>query len=545
MAFNGYKQKKYKSRLETLTQMFDYTTGIFENEVLTYLNRLRTVATNNPDYKNVYINYHNQYVSIQDGLAKDCNMALISFEELINDNNFQGIKEIYESNLDSLSSYEKSVNNLKERLYSIFEDDASLRNEILPIKENYRKVKEYIESNKDVLNLVMSNIELIFNKVDSMIDEYDVLLDNMFYQKAKELFKQISRLIEGITATFKDLPIYLTALEVSLPERVKEIEKLVDEFNKQDYPIDTSDCKVKLNLIKKRINFDMQKVINLDLKNIKVDLEKLNLYLNSLYQIFDKETKARDMFFAKKDDIKDQVYVINRDLSKIILNLDKFKQMYVLDQEYLDMVPRLSAMLEDLVSSKDELDYSLLPSNKKPYSYINNKFDTYSRIQKEIMPIFLKFKSYFVSLKERAEDIFSSLNESNLKVLQLLSLIKDINLTYFDNKYLPLYNELKEDIELVFNVISLPPIDLNKAKSLLDDFTRKIDIIIVQLTNETKTMSQAENSFVYCNLIRQGFVSMIPVLDKAEKLFYSGDYTESLNNTITILKKVYPERNKR
>ena len=144
MFFSQHKERRYRQRLELLNDRYKNILGIFENEVLTDLNRLRTVSLTNKNFVNIYENYNNQYDSIKQGLAKDCDVALRSFQELLNDKNLSGIKEIYNSNIESLNSFEKSVITLKERLASLFEKEIYLRNDILKSKDTYRKIKEYI-----------------------------------------------------------------------------------------------------------------------------------------------------------------------------------------------------------------------------------------------------------------------------------------------------------------------------------------------------------------------------------------------------------------
>ena len=64
MFFSQHKERRYRQRLELLNDRYKNILGIFENEVLTDLNRLRTVSLTNKNFVNIYENYNNQYDSI-------------------------------------------------------------------------------------------------------------------------------------------------------------------------------------------------------------------------------------------------------------------------------------------------------------------------------------------------------------------------------------------------------------------------------------------------------------------------------------------------
>lgn len=545
MFFSQHKERRYHQRLELLNDRYKNILGIFENEVLTDLNRLRTVSLTNKNFVNIYENYNNQYDSIKQGLAKDCDVALRSFQELLNDKNLSGIKEIYNSNIESLNSFEKSVVTLKERLASLFEKEIYLRNDILKSKDTYRKIKEYIYSKQQDVSFIIETIDLLFNKVDSLFDEFEQEISTMYYEEATKTMNKIKTLIKGIDKTFADLPMYCVILYVTIPQRIEQIENQVQEYVRTDYPLNTSQISTNLQRIKDNLKILYEQLNNLDVKYLKKDIDSINLYLNSLTKVFDYETKARETYFSRKDDIIDNSSKLKKQFMMIYTNIDKFKKMYVLDVEYEMMIPKLMELMENMLVSKSYLEASLLSNNKQPYSVINKRIDIFLENQSLFQDKIKKFVKYFKNLKPKAEELYSMLNESSFKLLQFYSLINDLDLEYFTNKYLPKYTKFKDDLEVIHNILVLPPINVLKANMLLEEYFINIENTFKELKSEIQVMEQAENSFVYCNKIRLDFESVNPELKQAEQNFFKGNFERSFDISVNILKRVYPERIKR
>ena len=249
--------------------------------------------------------------------------------------------------------------------------------------------------------------------------------------------------------------------------------------------------------------------------------------------------------FSRKDDIIDNSSKLKKQFMMIYTNIDKFKKMYVLDEEYEMMIPKLMELMENMLVSKSCLEASLLSNNKQPYSVINKRIDIFLENQSLFQDKIKKFVKYFKNLKPKAEELYSMLNESSFKLLQFYSLINDLDLEYFTNKYLPKYTKFKDDLEVIHNILILPPINVLKANMLLEEYFINIENTFKELKSEIQVMEQAENSFVYCNKIRLDFESVNPELKQAEQNFFKGNFERSFDISVNILKRVYPERVKR
>lgn len=542
MFLDNYKEKKYRQRLLTLEDKYKIISSIFENEIITYLNRLKLVSEKNSHYKPYFENYYTQFQNIKEGLKKDCEMAIKSFEELINDNNFQGIKEIYNSNLDSLDSFEKSVYNLRDNLLHLFEKDNELRNKILKNKEKYRTIKETIYSNSSDISPLLSNTDILFTHIDELFEKFENHLTMMEFDKADEIVDLVENLVKGLLASFSLLPTYSVLLFNTIPQRIKDIENKIAFYQKQDYPMDIKYIQKTLNKINKELVFLQKQIQELNIKNVKAKTDAINLTLNSFSSLFEKEEKAREIYFEKKENIIDNSYKLKKEFLHIKSHFTSFTETYVIEQKYFDILTKLNTLLEEMLISKKFLDTSLTPNNKKPYSVINKLMETFIEKQEEFSKLFKKFKSYFFKLKPKTEELYNELIQNSLTLLELINLINDLNLKYFSEEYIIIYNKLTNELKEVYKILTTTPIDVIKASSLLESFQIELANIHNLQKNEIENLHHAESSFVYCNSLREDFESFKPTLILAEKNFYEGKYVDSLNKTLSLLKNVYPEK---
>lgn len=536
------KSYRYRQKLDNMTEDYNNTVSIFDNEVLTLLNRLYNASKVNEEYVLIYRNYKDQYDCIKNGLNKDCQLALDSFLELINDNSFSGIKDIYESNLLTLQSFNKSVNNLRKRLNTLFERENVIRNEIIPYKEKYRFIKGFIRKNAENLKGLEKPIDLVCDGIDKIFEDFEKCLDILQFKQAMKLEEELKSLILSYEKIIKELPSLNYEVSFAIKDNIELLRKQMHEFEKNDYPLDVQALENHFESIYQTLDVLKNKLLNLDIKHVKEDIDDINLFLSNITRVFDAEIVSKTEFLSKSAHLDQSFKEIRNQFYKFLNLIPIYSKYYLIDKSFNDKLMETKKSVDTMFSMRNLLDFCLNCKKKYTYSALNRIYDNFDKNYQIAKKSVEEITTFLLTLKSRAEGLYLSINDFYLKLLQFRSLIKDLNSDFFDSNYLDKIYSLEQQIKLVYNISYLPPIDLTKAENYFKDISQELENLISECNKTVQEMSKAENAFVYCNLIRREFVSFRSNLIKAEILFNDGDFTHSYENTIVCLKKVFPER---
>ena len=96
-------------------------------------------------------------------------------------------------------------------------------------------------------------------------------------------------------------------------------------------------------------------------------------------------------------------------------------------------------------------------------------------------------------------------------------------------------------LEDVGDILKVQPIDVHSALETLTYTEEIIDKLLTEVEENASQKKYAEESIVYANQYRQGFLDCKHALNNASVSFFEGDFTRTIDETVAIIKKMRPD----
>lgn len=87
----------------------------------------------------------------------------------------------------------------------------------------------------------------------------------------------------------------------------------------------------------------------------------------------------------------------------------------------------------------------------------------------------------------------------------------------------------------------MQPIDVQSASDTLSYAEELIKNLLKEVEENASQRKYAEDSIVYANQYRQGFLDCKYALNNAGTSFFEGDFTRTIDETVVIIKKMRPD----
>lgn len=536
--FNRFKDKIYRDKLLNLRDNYYQSSYILDNDISALLERLKEIGIKNAEYNSIYLNFNEQFYSILNGLDKDCTISFANFEDLLNNANYHGIKNIYESINQTLIAYQQSINNLKNNLDSFFNVQDELRESINETKEEYRRLKSYISSQEDNFIYIKEELNNFINSLDIDINEFYSLVDNYDIEKARIQLEEIEQIVRTTNKYFFDLVDLVSTSFVGLVQMSQTISEFYTTKIKQNKLIKlndfdelilkinnlTSQCQ---NLIK---SFKFDSAILLTSKLFET-LRKLEAFLIKQYDDY------KELIYLKESNKLDSAYYISK-IDNLIDNLNIYKDVYVIPNKIKNTITH-SLIHNAKISLIDEEINLYLELNNVYASTILHLNQKKKQLIESLNSDIFKLEYFLSKIKFDAEEAYEEFHQTYLKYLSFLGLINDVNHIHFEKIHQNIAPYVNDELKLIENILVLTPIDLEKAKRHLTTLSNYLNNKYDEVNKEITLMSKAENSLVYANRIRFDNIEFFKILDESERLFFEGNFQKSLELSLSCLRKVY------
>lgn len=226
---------------------------------------------------------------------------------------------------------------------------------------------------------------------------------------------------------------------------------------------------------------------------------------------------------------------------KIKRMLPNYKDVYLIKEHYLDKVEELENDIDRVSHIKRDLDTFIHSSTRQPFSIIVLKMKDMEEEMKRIQDIIRDFNRYLLSLKQDSEEIYAKICSYYLKLKDAQAEIREINVPSFTDRMKLPFDRAYTYLEDIGDIIKVQPIDVQSASDTLSYAEELIKNLLKEVEENASQRKYAEDSIVYANQYRQGFLDCKYALNNAGTSFFEGDFTRTIDETVVIIKKMRPD----
>lgn len=537
------KRKKYKLLKNKIEEM-DREKNIIESEPLpSELAKLETIIKNEK--------IEEKYNSWQERFENIKNNNLVKINDMLIDLDFDGEKIKYNESIHKVAQIEIEIEKAKmltdtllDEIKEITLSEEKYRSIIIKLKTRYRELFNSFEIHKREYDSIAEIIELQFENIEKRFQDFEKAMESNEYSEVVLIVKAIDSMVDHMGIVISEVPDLVLLTNKLIPKRIEQINQIYDDMVKKDYPLDYLQIPYNMEETTKHVNDILDRVKVLNLEDCLFELRTMLEYLDSLFNDFENEKNSRKQFEEDAPIFERKLEKINRMVGDIYNQLDEIKNLYDLKDEDVKIIDEVNSSLIEL-NSNYKKEIKNLKKHKIPYSKMVDSIGEFSNnlksIDEELDKALKSLGNMYedeVRAREQLDEIQELLNQSKVR-------IRSYKLPIITNEYFVELSEANDAILEVIKELERKPIVIKTLNTRVDT-ARDLVLKLYNTTNETINLAKmCEISIVYGNRFRSSYENIDQGLNRAEILFYKGNYKHSLEVSTRIIETVEPNFSKK
>lgn len=529
---------KVNKQVSELTSRYN---ELKSSDIDSKMKKLKTISDNNEEYRELYTVIEANYNSLINDFYLEIEEAIISLENTKNTMDIKLVKMEMKNISDKLdkASYEK--NQILSQISSMFEPENKIREELTPLKENYRVLVEKYSLKKDELGEFSSLFETVIVNLENKINEIDTYLNAGQYKEAKEILSGFKSTLEEYLIHVDTMPEMINFTFKILPSRYSAVLDTYEEMKNEGYVL----FSIKMNIYQDEIEglFDFVKKSFYELKylDVKESIKKLAFKINEISVKLEEEKTSKENFDTNNDKVYSFIDEINKRFLKAKRDFYSVNGVYLIDKSKEDELIFIENELHALSRIKMELETYIHSPTKHPYSTLNTKLVELADFSDSINTKVEAFQNYIYSLKEDSQYAYKYINDASVAISYYYNLLLSYNHKVLSIMYKDRYEELTGLIDIISKELITKPIYVEKINEELSVFKSKATSLLQEMKDSVKLHNNASNIIVYTNKYRSSFSAVNDVLNRAQIHFDNGEFEFAIDSVSEILQQVHPQ----
>ena len=532
---NNKEKKRYQEEINTLERDKNL---IISSSILSELNKVEALV-NNEKMQEIFDDWQDRFKQIKDVEVPKITDELIEIEEFFNDKKYKELNEkIAKVELD-IFYVKTKANFLLDEIKEITLSEERNRDTITKLKARYREIITKYNKNKNDYKEVCAPLELQFENVDKLFYAFEIAMEQNAYEEVGRIVKGIDDLIGNLALIIEEAPTIILMGKSLIPNKMKDIKSIGDKLIAEGYNLDYLNLDYNIEEADKKLQDIFARLNVLNVEDSLLELKTICEYFDNIYGDYDKERQARKIFeeYIRKVLVKaNKLEKINNGLYR---KLDVIKYSYDLTDEDVRVI---------------EIIKQEIAAIKKDYNEIvdahRNRSFSYTRLGKEMESLNVRLSKTEEKLEVALRSL-GSLEEDEQRAHEQLDEIKTIlkkskekiesyKLPVVPNYYYVQLSEANVAIKEMIKEMNMKPVSI-KTLNIRVDTARDLVLKLYNTSNEIiRTAALVETAIVYGNRYRPVHKNLDHELNKAEDLFFNGDYKKALDNVIRAINVIEP-----
>ena len=525
--------KKYKSRVEELDIEKNQLINV---KILSEITKVRNlVKTDNLKHK--LEEWDGIFNYIKDEMLPSITDEISEVDFLIDKHDYKGaIKKMTGIELE-IDKLRRKSGKLIEEIQIITNSEERNRALITKLKVTYRELQGKFSRCEKEYGELKTRIGEEFDRLDNEFLLFESAMDNNDYVEVEKIVIVIEEELKRLKDILDNIPALLLMATVLIPGKMEEARVLYGRMLRDGYPMDYLNVEYNLEEIKNKTEGIMANIHDLKMDDANIELKTILDYFNSLFADFDREKECKDSFKEGCKKFRYKLEKVNKVVYDIYIQIDDIKVTYDLTDEEIN---RFSALNRNLEAINDDFKRLLEQGKAKTFAYskLYDELDglgiKLSRLQDDLdyqLKSITSMQDDEYRAKEQLNTIQDLLKKAKMK-------LKDYKLPVIPSSYFVELKEAQDAIREIVKELDKKPIVI-KILNIRVDTARDLVFKIYNKTNDMIKASQlSERMIIYGNRYRSTYPEIDQGLEQATKLFYKGQYEQSLEVSIKAIKLV-------
>ena len=538
LTISKLRKKKRKKLMDAINKLEVKRNNLSSMPVMVEISKIEDIAKSEQLEEKI-TDIKVRYQEIKNVKLVEINDLITELDMDVEKNDYHDYINLFSDIEIQLDEAEYSLNNIMNEIEEISSYEEKYRNIVIKLKAKYRFLEHCYTEKETMFKDLSEVIKMQFENIAKRFNDFDKVMDEKLYNEVVLIVKSIDTMIDNLDIVIKELPDILLLLNDLIPGRINDLNNEYYKMVEEGYPLGYLNFENNLVDIEKKENDILTRAKVLNITDSLFDLRTILEYLDSLFKDLDDEKKAKIKFDKLDEAYETKEKRLNKIVKDIYDELDDIKALYHLNEKDLEIIDKLNLKLSVIIKE-----------HKKLYREIKKKEDSYKKhnitineLIGRINTVSDEFDNALRTLGSFYEDEMRAHEElKNMKIL-LKKCRENIRINKLPIIYDNYYVEEEEAIDAICEVekeINNKPIvikNLNMRVDTARDLTFKL---YATVNDMIKYANFSEILIVYGNKYRNN-KSVDKGIGKAELLYYSGNYKDSFDLLLKVIKTVDSE----
>ena len=537
----AFSRRSIKKQIRDLENKYSFLDAMLVGTDSQYVHNLELISRTNLLYVEKYNIYYKKFNEVLNNDDKYVASLIQQLKSLVSSNQYKNIKIVISDTRKALSTFEDAVNALDAELYELVKPEEQARQEILKLKENYRRVKQTYYTNADDLELVSSSFSKIFEKLDFMFGDFENHIESAEYDEANELIPTISKVIKALESTLVELPNLCVMVQTVVPEKIEELTSEYNATERMGVPLFNISYRHKVEEWKKTLQQLRKKLVDLETSGVAEEIERIQEEMEQTREMLGLEVEDKAIFEEAADKLYREAIALEKEFLKVCSLLPEVEKVYIISDEQKESIEELKKSMNRMGASKRTLDNFVHSGTKQPYSILRKKLDDLQQTYDEASRGLTTFKAYIDSLRTSCEEAYSLVFIYYYRCKQSEAILREIGIDSFINRYETQVDSCYDLLNEIDRSLKVKPIDVAMINERVEQLKVIANRLFDEVENKYREQQLAESTVVYANRDRNHQADVHQQLTILEDAFFSGEFVRVYHDANAIYRRSHVE----
>ena len=534
-------RNRVKKQVRELEKKYSYLDALLIGQDSQYIHRLEIISRTNLLYVDKHEQFQRRFKEIYENDDRFAESMIRQLNALMNNKQYKNIKSVISDTKKAVKVLEDKVNAIDNDLYNLIKPEEDSRQQILKLKEDYRRVKQTFYANSNDLDLVSSSINQVFDKLDQMFVDFETHIESAEYDEAQSLIPTIGKVVSALESALSQLPNLCILVTNVVPEKIANLKKNYEEVESLGLPLYNLAFSVRMGEWKSDLEVIRKRLIKLELANIMESLDALQSEIEEVQEQLDHEQADKKYFEDNNQVIYNSVIELEKVFLKICSLLPDVYKTYVVPEDKQEKMEELKQTMNMLGTIKQSLDNYVHSSLKQPFSSLKNKLDELSDQYAKAKEGIEEFKSYVEFLKGSSEEAYTLVFVYYYRLKQVESVLREMALPLFTEPYRVRIEDCYDLLNEIDRTVKVQPIAVDFINEKVEILKNNANALFDEIENKFREMQLAESAVVYANRDRNHQDDVHQQLCLLEDAFYHGEFVKVYHDANAIFKRMHVE----
>ena len=529
-------RKRNDSLIASLEERKQSLFGLPVNEEVEAVKNLHLIGQSQTTFRE----WNQKWVDLSLNSFSDIENHIFEAEDLNDSFKFISAKHEIDNVESQLNLVEEDINAIREALAVLKEQEEKNSARVKHALDLYETLQASISEKEDNFGSTMPEIEKQLKNIEAEFSQFVTLNSTGDPVEASEVLDRAEEHTIALGQISEQIPAIVAKLEDDFPDQLDDLEQGYRRLLEQNYHFAEKDIEARFQEVRDAIRANSSELVTLNLDRARDENEHIQEKIDSLYELFERETAAHKAALKDSKIIPDYLAHAKANNEKLEHEIKRLSHKYILnDNENLS--------LRSFTKNLEEIEQETLPivevfdNQDKPFSELQLIFDrtlkTLDAIEEGQMQVFEHVKNI-----EQIESVArQSLDQYINRLHSIKRYMEKRNLPGIPQDFLSAFFTTSKQLEVLIDELSRGRIDIEAVSRLTDVATAAIANLEEATYQVVQNATLTEQLLQYSNRYRSFEPSVQSSFEHALHLFeVDNNYQASFDEISYALETVEP-----